>query len=379
MSNNALYPPVFTSRAKLFLWWLAAAEPTFLKFKPVDANRYAIIGATVACTWAFASLAWIYFFSTVTHLGLAFVLGLFMGCIVLCIDRALIKGIDGMNKNKWLPLLFRLLLATVIGIFIAQPALLFLFDKEVKVQVALDNELRKQQQQRVTDSVYNGPISALQNQQQTIEQQLKEKYQEVVAARIAYIAETDGTGGTKKIGYEKVALVKQKEYLKLDSSYAVLLKYTEPKLQMIDSSLQLLANNKMQTQTTFNTLLNEGFLTRIEALQHLIKSSPAMAFRYYLLAAILLLIEIMPLIAKLMLSKGLYSSHIQNFEAMHQRLIDANLLQQETYLTTMNTAIHEHNTAATNTFFSTKKPFTTPVNDYWKKHLQESTITNINL
>ena len=78
-----------------FLWWLSTAERELITDCVVDRNRYRIIGMTVLATWAFATLAWTYFFSTVVDHAYLFVpLGLFMGFIVLCIDRALIKGIN---------------------------------------------------------------------------------------------------------------------------------------------------------------------------------------------------------------------------------------------------------------------------------------------
>jgi hypothetical protein len=46
-------------------------------------------------TWAFATLAWTYFFSTViSSLPIAALLRFFMGGMILTIDRALIKGIS---------------------------------------------------------------------------------------------------------------------------------------------------------------------------------------------------------------------------------------------------------------------------------------------
>jgi len=129
-----------------FLWWLSAAEPELLEECVIDRNRYAITGMSVLCTWLFATLAWTFFFITVSHSYLlAILLGLFMGFIILCIDRALIKGITATNKNKLWPLLFRGLLACTIGFFMAQPALLYLFDKEVHLQISLDNEQKKRQ------------------------------------------------------------------------------------------------------------------------------------------------------------------------------------------------------------------------------------------
>lgn len=78
-----------------FLWWLSTAEKELLADCVIDRNRYAIVGMTVLGTWAFATLAWTYFFSTVvTSLLFSALLGLFMGGIVLTIDRSLIKGIN---------------------------------------------------------------------------------------------------------------------------------------------------------------------------------------------------------------------------------------------------------------------------------------------
>jgi len=127
-----------------FLWLLSTAEGELLENAVVDRNIYAITGLTVLGTWLFATLAWTYFFSTVVDSILASVaLGIFMGGIILGIDRALIKGITRSNKRKLVPIGFRILLALTIGLFMAQPALLYLFNKEIHVQISLDNEQRK--------------------------------------------------------------------------------------------------------------------------------------------------------------------------------------------------------------------------------------------
>jgi hypothetical protein len=62
------------------LWWLSTAEKELLADAVVDRNRYKIVGMTVLATWAFATLAWTYFFTTVTgNTWLALPLGFFMG------------------------------------------------------------------------------------------------------------------------------------------------------------------------------------------------------------------------------------------------------------------------------------------------------------
>ena len=99
LSQRENYTPAqFTG----FLWWLSTAEKEILVDSVVDRNRYRIIGMTVLATWAFASFTWIYFFSTIVDSVLLYMaLGLFMGFIILTIDRALIKGITKFNKQKF--------------------------------------------------------------------------------------------------------------------------------------------------------------------------------------------------------------------------------------------------------------------------------------
>ena len=108
------------------------AEKELLTDAVVDRNRHQIISIAVLATWTFATLAWTYFFSTVaTNIWLWIPLGIFMGFIILTIYRALIKGTDEPSKNKLLSLIFRGMLAATIDVFMVQPALQYLFKKEI--------------------------------------------------------------------------------------------------------------------------------------------------------------------------------------------------------------------------------------------------------
>src|SRR6478672_383396 len=180
--RESYHPSSFTK----FLWWLATAEKELIIDCAVDRNRYAITGMTVLGTWLFATLAWGYFFSTVVSSLFAVVmLGVFMGGIILGIDRALIKGINAQNKRKFWPFFIRGLLALTIGTFMAQPALLYFFDKEIHVQISMDNEQRKRDKQHQEDSLYAFQKNDLLQQKNQLQQQLNSKYNEVASARDA--------------------------------------------------------------------------------------------------------------------------------------------------------------------------------------------------
>ena len=308
-----------------FLWWLSTAEPELLSDCVIDRNRYAIVGMTVLGTWAFATLAWTYFFSTVvSSLFVSALLGIFMGGMILTIDRALIKGISKANKKRFIPLLFRAVLAFIIGLFMAQPALLYLFDKEIHVQVSLDNEQRKKDKKQKQDSVYYAEKTVLQQNKNKLQQELGARYAEVSVARDGFIKETDGTGGSKKIGLKDIAQAKQKEYEKLDADYRVKEAQLLPQIKNIDSSMVVIDLAIQKEQASFETLLNDGFITRIEALNHLVKDNTAVAFRYYLLVAILLLIELMPVISKTLLPEGTYDEKVLLREEIEKELTQKN-------------------------------------------------------
>ncbi|MCA6452659.1 MAG: DUF4407 domain-containing protein [Chitinophagaceae bacterium] len=308
-----------------FLWWLSTAEPEILAGCVVDRGRYAIVGMTVLGTWAFATLAWSYFFSTVvSNWFIAILLGVFMGAIILTIDRALIKGISRSNKKRFLPLAFRAILALVIGLFMAQPALLYLFDKEIHVQISLDNEQRRRDKRSKQDTLYFAQKTRLQQQKNSLQQELNSRYAEVSAARDAFIRETDGTGGSKKIGLKDIAQAKQREYQKLDADYRLKQQELLPQIKASDSLMATIDAAIRKEQDAFEVLLNDGFITRIEALNHLVQNNLSVAFRYYLLVVILLLIELMPVVTKSILPEGSYDKKLDLREALEKELTQKN-------------------------------------------------------
>lgn len=340
-----------------FLWWLATAEEELLKECTVDRNRYAIIGMTVLGTWLFATLAWTYFFSTiVSNIFISALLGIFMGGIVLGIDRALIKGIYKYNKHKFWPFLFRGLLAFTIGLFMAQPALLYLFDKEVQLQISLDNEQKKRDKRHQQDTLFAAQKKEIETTKQSLQQQLNTKYKEVASARNNFIAETDGTGGTGKVGVASVAAAKKREYEKLDHEYQQLNSVIQPQIRSADSSLAAIETSIQNEQKTFDQLLNNGFLTRIEALSNLIKDNDALKYRYYLLVAILLLIELMPVIAKTLLPSGVYDEKVRLRQQLEGSIAENNYKKELELKEMYNQMAFENDQDLIRNFFDSTQP-----------------------
>jgi hypothetical protein len=353
LSQRESYAP---SQFTEFLWWLSTAEKEILIDSVVDRNRYRIIGMSVLATWIFACFAWTYFFSTIlSSLVMAVALGLFMGFIILTIDRALIKGITKFNKRKFTPLLFRGLLALTIGTFMAQPAVLYMFDKEIKLQTSLDNEKKKIIKRAELDSLYKNQKAELSNNRQAIQQELNEKYAAVDKARSNFLSETDGSGGTGKVGIKDIAIAKRNEYQKLDAEYQLLLKSLQPRLDSLDRLSGEMDTKIKAEEATFATLFNDGFLTRIEALNNLIKNNPALQFCYYLIVFILMLIELMPVIAKTLLPSGSYDEKVLLREEMEIDMAGSNMRKEQQLKELYNQMAFDNDKEALTAFFTLTK------------------------
>ena len=353
VSQREHYVP---SRFTQFLWWLSTAEKELLQDAVIDRNRYSIIGMTVLATWAFATLAWTYFFSTVTNKSLvAYTLGIFMGFIILTIDRALIKGISRQNKNRIWPLIFRGMLAVTIGGFLAQPALLYLFKKEIKLQTAADNELKKIENLRVLDSMYYNRKAAIIQQKATARQELAHKYELANAARQNFLAEADGSGGTGKIGISTIAMAKQKAYETLEAAYQQRQNMLLPEINELDQELKAIEAGIVREQQAYAQQFNDGFLTQIAALNNLMKNNAALQLRYYLLAAILLLIELMPVLAKSILPSGTYDEKLQMREELEKSMAGSNIRREQELKEHYNNLALQGDREAITAFFAFSK------------------------
>ncbi|MEP6712687.1 MAG: DUF4407 domain-containing protein [Ferruginibacter sp.] len=339
-----------------FLWWLSTAEKEILIDSVIDRNRYRIIGMTVLATWLFATFTWTYFFSTIVDtVFIAIPLGIFMGFIILTIDRALIKGITKFNKRKFTPLLFRGLLALTIGTFMAQPAVLYMFDKEIKLQTSLDNEKKKMLKRQELDILHKNQKDELTQQKETLQKENTTNYNDVAKARDNFLAETDGSGGTGKVGIKDIAIAKRNEYQKLDGDYHVSLRGNLEKIAAAEKGLKEIEEKIKNAEKDFTNYLNNGFLTRVEALNNLLKNNAALQFRYYLIVFILILIELMPVIAKTMMPSGSYDEKVMLREDMEIEIANSNIRKEQLLKEVYNQMAFENDKEAITSFFVLSK------------------------
>ena len=145
------------------------------------------------------------------------------------------------------------------------------------------------------------------------------------------------------------------EYQKLDGEYQLMMKQDQPQLDSTEASLKELDNKEKASELDFTALLNNGFLTRIEALTNLLKNNSALQFRYYLIVFILMLIELMPVIAKTILPSGSYDEKVRLREQMEIDLANTNMRLERHLKELYNQMAFDNDSEAVTAFFSLTK------------------------
>ena len=310
------------NRLSQMLWWFATAIPNVIHDCKSDANRARIIGLGVLFTFIYASIAWTYFWSiSVTSPWLYVPLGIFLGFGILTIDRMLIASIKA-GKITIVPTIFRVLLAIALGTFIAQPVILWMFDKDLQGEIQVLNDAKIEERNQALLTIKASESAALLQEKASLDTALQHKYNDVQAARLSYQQEIDGTGGSKRFGIKAVAIEKGKILQRLETEFNELQARTQPRLDSIGTQLAGLETAYQKEFADFKANYNNaGFLIHVEALQSLIQKdvTGALKERYYLLLVILILFELVPIISKIFLPTGSYDKKVALLDEIEER------------------------------------------------------------
>lgn len=295
-----------------FLWWLAAADADVLQECKTEKERYRIIGVSVLVTWMFATLSWGYFFSTIVNDDMIVAgLALFFGFAILSVDRTLIAAMSRTNGSiKVMPVIFRLVLAVTIGLFISQPVVLMLFKKDIDTQLELGKQAKLDAYRAQLVKLNAGQMATLQQSLDQGRQQLAQKTAEMKVYKDGYIKETDGTGGSGRIGESDIARVKKSAYLKSEEELQAMQRAWEPQQQQLQAQIARMHTVDSLKETVYVSTLTNGFLAQIEALNELTETHPPVKQRYRLIVFIITLIEVMPLLSKILMPKGEYDEKL---------------------------------------------------------------------
>jgi len=186
--------------------------PSFQRlFKTVtsDRHRAKIIGSGVLFTWLYATIAWIYFWSiNIVNPFIYVPLGIFIGYGILTIDRLLIASIAKGKKNR-ITIGFRVVLALFLGGFIAQPIILWMFEKDISAEVSMLQDKKTADKRIALTSIFNTESTALNNRKSEILVETTTRFTAIEVAEKAFLQEIDGTGGSGNYGIADIARQKK--------------------------------------------------------------------------------------------------------------------------------------------------------------------------
>ncbi len=342
-------------RARLgeFFLTVAGANRDVLRQAPKERTKQIAMGAVLASVAGIAVVSATYALHLALHLWLPFALvgGLAWGLVILNLDRWLVVSSPRL-ATTWGTLgmaLPRVLLALLIGAVVSTPLTLAVFESEIdtEIQVMAAEDEDAFTEQLATDSRYaelpakRQQIADLQADiadgvtQADVDQDpavadLQRRLDEVtalyIAARDAYLAELDGTGGTGDRGLGPVTEAKRLEMERLEAErdaltaeLAALKATTFTELTAQDEQ------NKADQQVALAALQtdvadaeearaaevaaheaavgdSDGILARLSALDRLGERDPALATAHWMLFAFMTALECLPIIFKTMLA-----------------------------------------------------------------------------
>ncbi|MDX1760687.1 MAG: DUF4407 domain-containing protein [Christiangramia sp.] len=319
---------------KRFFIFCSGADTKILdSCSPGEQTKYAGIGATVFFTAVMAFIASSYALYTVFDNYLTAVLfGLIWGLLIFNLDRFIVSTIKKKNnfKSELLQATPRIILAVIIALVIAKPLEIKIFEKEInRVLLEQKNDMTLANREQIATQ-FNPQIAALDAEIASLKEEVFTKETEVNALYSTYIAEAEGTAGTKRLGKGPVYAEKREKHdaellalQELKATNAEKIKAAEENIASLNEEYQARVNESQPVIDGF-----DGLMARINALNKL----PFLPSLFIML--LFLAIETAPIIAKLLSPKGAYDLKLEEEESALQTWVAQQLQQRELILQT---------------------------------------------
>gem|GEM_PF-32766 len=322
-----------------FMWFCSGANKEILRKCPNEYAKYFGMGGTILFTSLMASLSGGYaFYKAFDSSTLAIFFGLFWGAMIFNLDRFIVNTMysDGKPTISWKELfsgLPRIVIAIFLGIVISFPLELKLFEDEIEARIGVlkvenltsYNETSQVAfseigTNKVEVSVYNQSIEKLKTEISDV----KTKWESIKQVP-RQGTKSDDKGNIIKFTYYvwppqyytlkkdfediKEANNKEIENIKLKRDG------TEEKIRAKEKEKREFDDSNTKTIKAINDLS-----TRMEAFAKLKDEKPSIQIASLFIMLLLIIIEIAPVLFKMMLTSGEYET---------RQLTDSNLLKAE--------------------------------------------------
>ncbi|UQD55858.1 DUF4407 domain-containing protein [Flavobacterium sp. K5-23] len=278
-----------------------------------EQTKYVGIGATVFFTAVMAFIASSYaLFTVFDNIIPALLFGFVWSLLIFNLDRFIVSTIRKREKigSELLQATPRIILAIIIAIVISKPLEIKIFEKEINTVLLKEKNAMALNNKKELGNYFKSDLDKNKSEIDSLKSEMSKKEKEVNSYYETYIAEAEGTSGTKKLGKgpvfkEKIAKhdLAKKEFDTLQKNN--LAKIAEKELK--GKTLQADLDKKItETQPIIDGF--DGLMARINALNKL----PWIPSFFIML--LFLAIETSPIIAKLLSPKGEYDFKLEDLE-----------------------------------------------------------------
>lgn len=316
-----------------FLWWCAGAHQKLVKQFPSEHTKYAGLGGVLLATFVLATLSSGYaVYSVFGNWLWTIAFGLIWGLIIFNFDRFLVSTMRkyGVSRRKqiWMAIP-RLALALLIGLTIARPLELKIFEKEiaVKMQENLHHKIQNNDSLLLIENKFLMQDATSERQRLTLRKNAIED--SLAQLQTAYIQEADGTGGSGRRGIEQLTNLKMNAYNQALLQFAPEISSLNSGIKVQDSILSTAKSNLEQDrkQYALTAAANQGFLEKNKALADLSVEESSVWWTSLLLSLLIILIEVGPILSKLIMPVGPYDIALAKEELL-QMAEDENAMRK---------------------------------------------------
>src|SRR5687767_4814351 len=306
-----------------FLWWCSGAHQDLLKKFPSEHTKYSGLGGVLLATFVLATISAGYAIHTVFGnwiwtIGFALIWGL----IIFNFDRFLVSTMRkyGISKRKqiWMAVP-RLILALLIGVVIARPLEMKIFEKEINVKMTENLHDKIQLNDSLLAMEYKNQLVNADSERQRLLGRKLAIEDTLHNLRTAYLQEADGTGGSMQRGIENITRLKQDAFHLARNQFAPELLSLEQNMKSQDSLMSTAKASLEDKRKEFeaSAIANMGFLERNKALSDLSEQEASVFWASLLISMLIILIEIGPVLSKLIMPLGPYDIDLAKEELLH--------------------------------------------------------------
>lgn len=295
-------------KVKTFFWYCSGANARLLNECPTESSKYVGIGATIFFTGLFASLSAGYAFYTVfDSVYSASILAFVWGLMIFNLDRFIVSSMRKTTPlHEFKMAIPRLILAVLISIVIAKPLELKIFEKEINSELLLMQDEAKSYREEQILTKYEEQLLLPREEIAQLKKEIQDKTMKRNELREIARVEADGTGGTMKRNAGPIYNIKKADADRLDNELSELKAKNQP---LIEGKIQQMASIDSLQKAELLALENEdigGPAARMEGLNRLGNKSNAIWLANIFIMLLFIVIELSPILVKLMTQKGPY-------------------------------------------------------------------------